>query len=138
MNYKISKDIKRVISKKPVLGITKQNEKVSILKIENKIMNPINEYNLLVHHNERLKWIRGDEMDKIFYNKIHELLAPMSFSRLEIVFVGGWRRHLKAKIQSQCKQCFLLTDKACIRIGQCGSNEGKLGVCWMDRSEGEL
>lgn len=31
-------------------------------------------------------------------------------------------------------------DKAnnqCKRVGQCGYNKGKKGVCWMDKTEGE-
>lgn len=28
-------------------------------------------------------------------------------------------------------------NNECTRIGQCGSNKDKKGICWMDRSEGE-
>lgn len=37
------------------------------------------------------------------------------------------------KVGSQCKNCCHFKDNACTRVGI----KGKIGICWMESSEGE-
>ena len=37
----------------------------------------------------------------------------------------------------QCEGCTEYNNNKCTRIGKCGTNKGKEGVCWMEKSEGE-
>ncbi len=45
----------------------------------------------------------------------------------------------KKLIPESCKYCchFNKEDLECKRIGECGDNKGKEGICWMDSREGE-
>ena len=45
----------------------------------------------------------------------------------------------KKLIPESCKCCchFNREDLECKRIGECGDNKGKEGICWMDSGEGE-
>ena len=50
-------------------------------------------------------------------------------------------RDLRVGRMMWCKNnnCYYYDRKKdkCKRVGKCGDNKGKKGVCWMDRSEGE-
>ena len=42
-------------------------------------------------------------------------------------------------IPSRCNCCYYYSKEEwkCKRIGECGDNKGKEGICWMDKGEGE-
>lgn len=136
MGCKVLKDTK-VVSKRPVLAEIYPCKEVIILKMENKATEYVNECNFLILCDGKLKWVDNYQVTEIFDSKARRILNTKPFFRFDITFVGGWQKYLKAKIYGPCIPCSSFIDKACKRIGECGSNAGKIGVCWMDISEEE-
>ena len=78
-------------------------------------------------------------LDSLTIEEFQKIIKEKKLDRKEYNFFNYKDDNFVILSKTSCKQleCDCNSNGICVRVGLCGDNKGKVGICWQDRREGE-